>query len=136
MVIQLSFIVIHSNSIVKLLYCFIVRCLIVHCLLLYCFIAHCLLSYIVIHSHTIVSICNAVRKQLCDHCINYCVTIVCRFFFNLVFSISSTSTSTSNIINPFNLVFSIYSYQSIQSCFFNLINLFQSYSILLPQPQP
>ena len=33
-------------------------------------------SYIVIHSHTIVSICNTVRKQLCDHCINYCVTIV------------------------------------------------------------
>jgi len=99
---------------------------------------------IVIHSHTIVSICNAVRKQLCDHCINYCVTIVIIVhclqvflqycfpnLFNLVFLLSSTLTSTSNIINPINLVFSIYSilfFQSFQSFFSILFS--QSYQSL------
>ena len=77
---------------------------------------------IVIHSHTIVSICNAVRKQLCDHCINYCVTIVIivhclqvflqSCFLNLVFSILFYQSCF------FNLVFSILFYQS---CFINLV---------------
>ena len=94
---------------------------------------------IVIHSHTIVSICNAVRKQLCDHCINYCVTIVIivhclQVFpqscfpnpFNLVFPISSTLTS--NIINLFFTIFSIFfiiiSFPSIVARLFDNRNFF------------
>ena len=83
---------------------------------------------IVIHSHTIVSICNAVRKQLCDHCINYCVTIV--IIVHWFFSISSIF-----LLNPINLVFSILFSQSFQS-FFTIFSIlfsqsFQSYFLNL-----
>jgi len=58
-----------------------------YCLL---FTVYCLLftvqkNSLSFNSHTIVSICNAVRKQLCDHCINYCVTIVIIVHCSLVF---------------------------------------------------
>ena len=81
---------------------------------------------IVIHSHTIVSICNAVRKQLCDHCINYCVTIV--IIVHWFFSISSIF-----LLNPINLVFSILFSQSFQS-FFTIFSIlfFQSFQSFFP----
>ena len=77
---------------------------------------------IVIHSHTIVSICNAVRKQLCDHCY-YCSLV----FLNLI-NLSSQSYQSCLL----NLVFSIFSI-----FLHNLLNLvFSIFSILFSQSHP
>ena len=93
---------------------------------------------IVIHSHTIVSICNAVRKQLCDHCINYCVTIVIIVHCSLVFlnlinlSFQSNQSCFPNLINLFSissLNLNLKYNQSYQSCFPNLFNLFSISSL-------
>ena len=86
---------------------------------------------IVIHSHTIVSICNAVRKQLCDHCINYCVTIVIIVHCSLFTDYCLLFTDYCLLITVYCLLFTDYCLLFTVYCLLFFFNLVFYYSLIL-----